>query len=224
MLYRPVNHFAGKTGGRGVQLSGRRTALHHFRAPRAPGLLFRTAAFRRNVRGITRAGLALAGRSRSTDRAGIVECGLPIKTAPHGPDSSLESPDPRHRRGADRIPADLLDRPPHSRRRSARFQRRSRQIVRDRHPVRRHSRRGLGVSRAFAHRGARGIQRQGRAEIHPQPVHRLPAAGHPRAGLRQGDQGQPVQPDRGGDDLHSRRLRHSLGGAARPQDSRPERR
>ena len=103
------------------------------------------------------------------------------------------------------------------------FQRRSRQVVRNRHPVRRHSGGRLGVSRAPAGRGAWCLQRPGRAEIHPQPVHRLPAAGHPRAGFRQGDQGQPVQPDRGGDDLHSRCLRHPLGGKARAHDPRRRR-
>ena len=66
---------------------------------------------------------------------------------------------PRHRRGADRVPAGLLDRASDPRRRTDRVQRTRQQGVRGRDPARRDPRRVLGLSRAAVRRRHRAAQR-----------------------------------------------------------------
>jgi hypothetical protein len=104
--------------------------------------------------------------------------------------------DPRHRRRPDRVPADLQHRPPDPGRRPARLQRRARQAVRDRHPVRRHPGRVLGVPRAHRPRRRPGRDRWPTAGA--QPVHRLPAAGRCSACCSARRSRPPVQAGAGG--------------------------
>ena len=79
-----------------------------------------------------------ASPARSTDR--------------RGPAAAAEGGHPRGRRRPHRVPAGLEHRAPDPGGQPARFPRRARQAVRDRHPVRRDPRRGLGVPRAASAR------------------------------------------------------------------------
>ena len=124
---------------------------------------------------------------------------------------------PRHRRGPDRIPADLVDRPPDRRRLAARLHRRAGEGVRDRHPGRRDPRRLLGVPRAARRgrsRACRAIAR--RAALRRQPRWSRSCRRPCSASLfSKIDQGAPVRAGAGRARVHRRRIRHPVGRAPR---------